>query len=306
MDKKLEIVHTNKKSTCEAYLLLGYEPINCNFGQLGSVLGPLRMDQQGTESWRKGVARRAYERYFGSRKDDPRFVVIDEADASTTFCIAVLSGLLPHPSRANEFASAPDDVRTAMTRDITNLAELVDRADIAPIGLRLEETEDGAFILLWKQLRSGVQDALAYYAGVDRWRQLLGDRPPMTLLAAARYHEAARVKLAREAWVVPITEDVILVDSPYCHFDVWYADSGANVVVLLTPGQADNVFVACRDTATAERLFGAGGLSVVFPYLSPKGWSGRSDIATCPSGATLSRTEALAAANLIAHFVKRS
>ena len=278
----------------------GAEPIECSFGSDGSVVGSLYMDHHGAYSDLEGVALRAYRDHFGARKDDPRFVVTGAADADACFCIAALAGILPHPSREAELASAPPPVKASGTRDLTALADLVNRMDTAPIGIRLEESEEGTLLLLWNQLASSAQDETAFHGGVDRWRNLLG-RAPKALLAAAKTEEAARVTEARQAQVTKVSDKVALVESPAWGFDVWYAEQAPIIVAYVASN--GNVTIGCPDVATAEKLLGPGGLKNVFPKLEPAGWGGRESIGGSPRGQKLTREQALAAAQAIAALV---
>lgn len=301
MAKAIEIIWTADKAEADRLAGLGYEPVECSFGHFGSSLGLLVMDHHGAESHREGVAIRAYRDHFGALRKVPWFVVTGAADADACFAIAALCGLLPHPSRAAEFETAPPPVKAAGTRDLTKLAELVNRVDTAPIGVRLEETEDGVLLLLWNQIASSAQDATAFHAGVDRWRCLLG-RAPQALLAAAKTEEATRVAEARKAEVTKVSDCVAVVESPVWGFDVWYAEVAPVIVAFVAAN--GNVTVGAPDTETAERLFGPGGLKNVFPRLEPQGWGGRETIGGSPRGMKLTREQAVAAAAVIAAAVK--
>lgn len=282
-------------------------PIECSFGHLGSVIDPVfQMDHHGELSHLEGVALRAYRDHFGALRREFQdgtvtFAVTGAADADATFAIASLIGELPHPSRAMEFEKAPPHVKSSMTRDLTVLSELVNRVDINPIGVRLEETQDGCMLLLWNQLGSSSQDAMAFYAGVDRWRSLL-TRQPGALLDAAKTEETVRVSKAREAHVERVSEHVALVESEVWGFDVWYADHAPVIVARTVRG---NVTVGCPNIEEAERLFGKGGLKNVWQKLQPDGWGGRESIGGSPRGAILNREEALAAARVIAGAIIR-
>lgn len=274
----------------------GYEPIECAFGEV-SVLGQFAMDHHGRESDREGVAIRAYRDHFAAHRCDPRFAVTGAADADACFAIAALIGQVPHPSRDPELGSVPGAVRRAGTRDLIELAELINRIDVDPIGVRLDESDHGRLLLLWNRLASNVQDATAFHAGVDRWRALLR-RAPAELLVAIGEGEESRVHQAREAEVTPISEHVAMVDSSVWGFGIWYAEVAPVVVAFLDQPKA--ITVGCVNKETAERLFGSGGLRNVFPTLAPPGWGGREAIGGSPRGVALSRREAVAAARHIA------
>jgi hypothetical protein len=177
---------------------------------------------------------------------------------------------------------------------MTELASLVNRADIEPIGLRLEESEDGLRLLLFKRLSSGVQDATSFYAGVDHWRLLLGPNPPTQLLEAVRAEQRQRVAEARAAHIEIISPHVAFVESKAWGYDVWYAE--VRLVIVAYQAAEGRVSIGCRDLATAQRLFGPLGLRAVFPHLQPPGWGGRETIGGSPRGARLGRQQALAVA----------
>lgn len=296
----IQIIWTADADESRELVVAGYEPIECSFGNRGSVVGQLTMDHHGEHSGLEGVALRAYRDHFGARASDPRFVVTGVADADACFCIAALVGVLPHPSRVAELEKAPPPVKAAGTRDISSLAELVNLVDTAPIGVRLEETEEGNILLLWNQMSSSAQDATAFHAGVDRWRALLG-RAPKALLAAAKAEEAARVTEARKAEVTRISESVAVVESPAWGFDVWYAEVAPVIVAFVAIN--GNVTIGCTDAEAAEKFFGPGGLKNIFAKLEPQGWGGREAIGGSPRGVKLTREDAIAAARIIATAV---
>jgi hypothetical protein len=169
--------------------------------------------------------------------------------------------------------------------------------DVAPIGVRLEESEDGCLLLLWEQLSSASQDATAVFGGVDRWRSLLRSRQHKALLEAAKAEEAARVQVAREAIWERISDKVVFVESEAWGFDVWYAELAPCIVSYTRRG---GVTIGCVNKQTAESLFGPGGLKNVFATLTPEGWGGREAIGGSPRGLELTRAEALAAAIAVA------
>jgi hypothetical protein len=292
----IKIIHTNMASEAKRLCDEGWEPIECSFGSDGSVVGPLKMDHHGEYSTLLGVAVRAYTDHFGALKGNrASFVVTGAADADATFAIAALSGLLPHPSRAEEFSKAPDFVKEAMTKDVTDLAELVNVVDVNPIGVRLEDVPYGDVLLAFNALSSGVEDRSAFHAGVDRWRALLGTRAPAAIIAAAKEEEGRRVATARLAAVTKLGAHVAFVESDAWGFDVWYSEI-APIIVALTP--QGNVTIGVKNVAAATYYFKAGGLKNVFPKLG-EGWGGREAIGGSPRGQVMTRKEALEAAKTI-------
>lgn len=301
MKVELTITHVSSAEEAMRFRDLGFCPVECSFGE-DSIVDALQMDHHGALSHLEGVAIRAYRDCFGACRDDPRFVVTGAADADATFATAALAGVLPHRSREAEFSKAPEFVRTAWTRDITGLAMLINRADIHPIGLRLEESEEGLRLLLFKRLSSGVHDVPSFYAGLDHWRFLLGPNTPMQLLQAVKAEERERVVEARAAQVRIISQDVAFVECKAWGYDVWYGEVRP-VIVAYQAGEG-RVSIGCRDLATAQRLLGPQGLRAVFPHLQPPGWGGRETIGGSPRSARLDRDQALAAAVQVASFAK--
>lgn len=291
----IRIIHTNSASYAQQMCSDGWTPVECSFGSDGSVMDDLHMDHHGTESHREGVALRSYRDHFGACKERQQFVVTGAADADATFAIAALAGLLPHPSRAEEFADSPPWIQAAMTADLTNLASTVNTIDVDPISNQVIELPMGDVVLLWNQLGSGVDDRSAFHAGVDRWRLLTGSRAPKALLETVKDTEALRVADARGAEVLYMGSVVNLVESPVWGFDVWYQELAPCVLAFVD----GNVTIGCRDKEVAEEFFGPGGLKNVFEKLQPEGWGGRETIGGSPRGVKLSRDEAIAAAKAV-------
>ena len=276
----MKIVHVLSADMADYYLHQGYEPIECSFGER-QVVGPLFMDHHGNLSHLEGVAIRAYRDHFGALKHNPKFVTTGAADADACFAIAALAGELPDKDK----------------KDLTNLANLINTMDVAPIGVHLEDQQDGEILLLWNQLSNSNHDATSMYAGVDRWRTLTG-HPLNSLLEASRVQEAERVTLARDALYVWCGK-VLFVESKCWGFDVWYEKAAC--VVALTPN--GNVTIGCRDLGTAERLFGPGGLKNVFPHLQPAGWGGRETVGGSPRGMKIQKWDAVDVADRISGWI---
>jgi hypothetical protein len=271
----------------------GHEPVECAFGA-STVTGALGLDHHGPDAPADGVALRAYQAMFGARQHDPRFVVTGRADADACFAIAALCGLLPHPSQTGTRADGLG------ARDLSGLADLINRVDTAPIGIHLAEEEWGPHLLLWNRMASCVGDALAFLGGVDRWRAIV-ERPHPALLQTATTEERERVARARQAEITLISDQVAVVLSDVWGFDVWYDEVAP--VILTFDHATGRASVGCRDERAARRLFGAHGLVSVFPKLAPPGWGGREAIGGSPRGTPLSWPEVLAAAILVATSV---
>lgn len=291
----MDIKHVNTFAEAMAFYRIGYIPIECSFGTDGSVVDPqFTMDHHGKWSHLEGVALRAYRDHFGALRDsykegNARFVVTGAADADACFAIAALIGELPHPSNKG--------------RDLSDFAALVNRMDTDPIGVNLVDAPDGPVLMLWNQMSSHVQDATAFYAGVDRWRFVMRIRPTSPLMTAVVDEEKGRIARARAAKYERASDAVIFVESDVWGFDVWYRDFDADVVVAFNPTN-DCVTIGCPDVATAEKRFGPGGLKNVFGKLSPAGWGGRESIGGSPRGMKMDRSQAWEAAQMAAVLVK--
>jgi hypothetical protein len=278
---------------------MGFCPVECSFGA-ESVVDDLQMDHHGGLGHLEGVAVRAYRDHYGARRQDPRFVVTGAADADATFAIAALAGLLPHPSLAREPFGASSGAAKTLTQDLLPLATLINQADLSPANLGLEARSEGRLLLLFKQLASGWQDAVAFYAGVDRWRLLCGPHPPAALLNAVTEEEQRRVHQARAAAIEVLNDAVAFVESPVWGYDVWYAE--VRPIIVAYVAAQGSAAIGCRDRAAAERHFGAGGLRNIFGELQPPGWGGRETIGGSPRGMQLSREQARAVARHVAEL----
>ena len=278
MTKQLAITHVSTAEAANAAVAEGFCPIECSFGE-ESVVDELAMDHHGALAHLESVALRAWRDHRGARRADPRFVVTGAADADATFAIAALAGLLPEG------------------RDLGALAELIADADTRPHALADDTRPEAALLLLWRRMASGVQDATAFYGGVDRWRVLLKAAPPQALLEAARAEEATRIAAARTARVERFGPQVALVESPVPGFDVWYAEIAPVIVAYVADAQ--RVTIGVRDLATAQALFGPRGLLEVFPKLQPAGWGGRETVGGSPRGVALPLEAALRTAQTL-------
>ena len=141
-------------------------------------------------------------------------------------------------------------------------------------------------------------DAISFYAGVDRWRSLLGARPPKGLIKAAAEGEKEERVRAR-AYIKGPTffgEKIAALSSEAWGFPVWYAEV-APCIIALNP-QGRNISIGCQDDAVAKALFGPDGLKVVFPKLGAE-WGGRESIGGSPRGQTMTWDDALKAGEVL-------
>ena len=288
----IDLVHTNDYADACRLRDAGYEPIECAFGQHGSVLGPLALDHHGTERHREGVALRACRDLYGARQHDPRFVVTGTPDADAVLAIVALAACVPQSHILEGFYT------------------LVDRHDTDPIGLDPLENE-ASEALTWFNQRGGLyQNAQGFRKAVTHMSDLLErgltdeQRRQVRGFEAARRRRAiegivqiydahgnklpipthiGRLPLRRGAGALSGPSRVMVVKSAMWGFDQWYRL--APVVVSYATRMA-KITVGCPDAETACQLFGRSGLMNVWPALG-EGWGGRESIGGSPRGARL-------------------
>lgn len=293
----LDIRYTNDHQTACELRDAGFEPVECAFGQHGSVLGRFALDHHGTESHREGVALRACRDHFGALRDDPRFVVTGTPDADAVLAIIALTGRVPRERIPADFYA------------------LVDAHDTDPIGKDLMASEPGRR-LAWFNQRPGLyQNESGFRQAIAHMESLLrGEVDPRQIEKVHRADLARRNKavdgvttiydgraveldMPDDAMSRPVLRGALAVDSRpriavvHCAvwgFDVWYRL--APVVVSYASRMA-KVTVGCPDRDTADRLLGPGGLANVWPALG-KGWGGRETIGGSPRGERLKAGDA--------------
>lgn len=318
MAPKLDIVVSNSADEIGTLLAQGFCAVECSIGG-SSIVDVLNMDHHGDLSHLEAVSMRSYRDHFGARRDDPRFVIAGQSDADAAFTVAGLAGLLPHPSRVDEFASAPPPVKTSMTKDLSTLAETVAIIDTDPIGRDLSSMPSGDLLLAWNALSGTGRDSLSAIGGVALWMALTTGRADQLApyLAAGVNSETTRRQAARadlDERGQTIAGVLVLRESQTWGFDVWYgrktdasADSPegwTHPVAVAWVADAHNVTIGCPNTAVAEVLFGPGGLKTVFSYLEPQGWGGREAVGGSPRGEVLTWEQVEVAARTIASLIK--
>jgi len=304
----LELKFSNHYQTVMSLRDEGYEPIECAFGQYGSVMGPLNMDHHGEESHREGVALRACRDLYGARVHDPRFAVTGTPDADAVLAIIALAGLVPKHRLDPEFYT------------------LVNRYDTDPIGIDLFTEPSGLGLAWFNQVTHLTQSEEGFRRGIDAMVSLLTEGVTDSDADRIRRADENRKKRAKEGIVSlfgrrgesldipefvegqPVlrgskalsgTARVLVVESSVWGFDVWYRYAP---VVVSYASRIKKVTVGCPDVDTAERLFGPGGLKNAWSVLG-RGWGGRESIGGSPRGEEKTRNDAsLTALELSRHL----
>lgn len=293
----LDIRYTNDYETACDLRDAGYEPVECAFGQHGSVMGRFDLDHHGAESHREGVALRACRDHYGALANDPRFVVTGTPDADAVLAIVALAARVPEERISPEFYT------------------LVDAHDTDPIGKDLLATTPG-LELAWFNQRPGLyQNESGFRQAIGHMERLLRGEVGQDAIDKVHRADLARRNKAAEgvtalydaratelevpsdAMIRPVLRGALAAESRprvavvHCAvwgFDVWYRL--APIVVSYASRMA-KVTVGCPDRDTAERLFGEGGLANVWPELG-KGWGGRETIGGSPRGQRLKAGDA--------------
>ena len=291
----MELVHTNDYHEACRLRDAGYEPIECAFGQYGSVLGEYNLDHHGTESHREGVALRACRDLFGARRDDPRFVVTGTPDADAVLSIVALTAAVPSVDRG--------------------FYELVDRHDVDPIGLDLLDSPAGEELAWFNQRPHLTQSEKGFADAIGFMVQLLTEGIDQQARKHVRASDRARrrkamdgvlARYAADGTSLPISLEldgkpvlrgeqatdgaarILVVKSTVWGFDQWYRLAPC---VVSYAARMAKVTVGCPDVDTSERLFGDGGLKRVWRTLG-KGWGGRETIGGSPRGQRLGVSDA--------------
>lgn len=289
----------------------GYEPIECAFGQFGSVMGPLCMDHHGVESHREGVALRACRDAYGARQNDPRFVVTGAPDADAVLSIIALAALVDQTLLKPEFYV------------------LVNEYDTDPIGIDLTQSALGTRLAWFNQLPNLTQSEDGFRTAIAAMLRLLKNEVPDRDIKKVQRADENRRRVAAEGIIacysaagqqLALPEDllnqpvrraedavshearVLVVQSVVWGFDLWYR---AAPIVVSYASRLKKVTVGCPDVPTAERLFGPGGLNHVWKVLG-RGWGGRESIGGSPRGVSLELADAHKAAHEILDLLKRA
>lgn len=314
---KLELILTNDEEVVISLIKDGFCPVECSIGGK-SFVDDLSMDHHGELSHLEGVAIRAYRDHYAARKDDPRFVVVGAADADACFAIASLAGLIPHPLRVVS-DSLPPHIRASLTKDLTGLAETINKLDTDPIGLDLTYLDGGPLVRVWQSIRAATShQPVGLYVGVGMWVNLT-EGSPKSLAPFIEAAEAAEVSRREEAFNdLNGSENIhgvrTLYGSKTWGFDIWYGripqygapdsvEGWKSPVVVAWASHTQGITIGCPNKAVAEKLFGPGGLKNVFEKLQPEGWGGRESIGGSPRGLKMTSDQVTAAAEVIGSWI---
>ena len=314
----MNLVLSNTADEIRTLVSQGFCQIECSIGG-ESIVDELKMDHHGSNSALEAVALRAYRDLYGVRAEDPRFVVTGVADADACFAVAALAGLIPHPKRVVA-ETLPPTIKMSLTRDLTELAQIISRVDVSPIGLDIPALPCGEVLLTWNAMSTSARDTLGFQMGVGLWRALLEGNPSQLgpFFTAAKTAEANRVQASladlNERGVV-INGVLIVKESRVFGFPEWYGriedqpfesvGGWRNPLVLAWLERGHNVTMGCPNDTVADALFGKGGLKDVFGQLEPTGWGGRESVGGSPRGVELSWEQVQEAVKKIAELIKK-
>jgi hypothetical protein len=294
---QIELVDTPEAA--HKWLERGYTPIECSFGD-EVVIDDLQMDHHGPLSHLEGVALRAYRDHFGARRDDPRFVVAGFPDEDATFAIASLAAVIPHPSLAEDLHGLQLKDRAAATKNLLGIASEINQVDLDPdLAIKLTDTHWGLLILTFRQQGHPTNcDRMAWFGGVDRWRNILTAQSDDFSRVASDVLEK-RLREVQDAEFMEISSDVVVVDfSRFGRNSTYYEQWTRRYPVLVAfiggpegPGVCS--FVG-RNLATLVPLFGDSGFLAHYLTLLPPGCGGREVIGGSSRSRLVTWNEAIA------------
>jgi len=288
-----KIVYAHTLEEALRYRARGYLPIECSFGGVSVVDDVFVMDHHGSLSHMESVAIRAYRDHFGARRSDPRFVVTGHCDEDATFAICALTGCIPHPSLADLYPNAPLGILRTARQNMLHVAKLIAEADVNPdSALSLVDSFFGRLVLNWRlESHATARDILAWYGGVNRWRSLLTSQCD-SFIEVSREVQENRIQQMLGARQQKCGDNIVVADfsefgpnvAYYKAWLNWNLDTDVLVAFIGGVNGVGNCSFACRDLATATKLFGEGGFLSVYDRLDPLGSGGREIIGGSPRG----------------------
>lgn len=177
---------------------------------------------------------------------------------------------------------------SAPTADVTlamaYLASAVKRSDVLNRFIDYtpgsDRTLDGIYVLHNLLVKSSPSQA-AYYAGVQFWHTILDkyDEAIYELLFDAAAGVEDQRKKEVEAAIVEKDGNVLIVNSIYWGFDIWYKD--CDIVVQYNPDKK-KILVGVKNYATSKKLFPQGLGKFLAENFGP-GWGGHSYLGGSPA-----------------------
>jgi hypothetical protein len=306
-DIRIKIVNTYESAI--ALRDEGWTPVECSFGDM-SVVNEFKLDHHGPYRELEGVAIRAYRDLFAKLKHDPKFVVTGFPDEDATFAICSLAGIIPHPSFAGKFPSAPENVQIVSQMDLTSIAILINDVDLDPnLALSLIDSYRGRIVLSWRQQgHKNCRDKLAWYGGIDRWRTILTSQNS-DFINAAIDSQVANIEKVLKANAQEISERVVVVDFSNLgpnsiYYRVWLDKYPILVAYMGSSYNQGNCSFAVSSSEKAKELLGKRGLINVYQHLYPGDCGGREIIGGSSRTLAITWDEACNYGRQIENYIK--
>ena len=274
----LELVYTNNFKEASKYRDQGYEPVECAFGDEGSVVGPLVLDHHCQFSAEEPVSLKAFklvkEGYFRRK-----FVVSGQADPDEIYSILELSR----------------EIKASL-----EISASIAQMDLDPIGIdRLVEPHIRvpAFEMFYTPGKSSENHLVALEIG-----KRVFDSDPLCdeIKKMIPYFEEKRNQQVEEE-IIMNNEDVLFLETNLPHRDV--AHKSASLIVQYKPGLKIITFsglsrIAAKKLhkASVYDLFGPTGLNKVYKAVEPiigPGSGGREEIGGSHREREVTREEAI-------------
>lgn len=276
------------------YVDRGFVPIECSAGE-SAMDGFFNLDHHGKYAHLDGVALRGYEDFYGYLVGDPRVVFIGFPDEDACFAAASLLALVPHPVLEDVFPEVKGIQALIIKQNLMHFAEKINEVDLNPEkALELVDTRHGQLILLWRMLaHSTMDDILAWWGGVNRWRELL-TRDVSTAVSMAPQLHHDMLDRVLEVRAVNVGDFVSVADftefGPNSAYYRHYTQAKTPLLVAFFQDRGVCSFVV-RDLPTSQRMFGKRGLLEVYAKLQPTGCGGREILGGSPRDVRITEWE---------------
>ena len=227
--------------------------------------------------------------------NDPRIVFIGFPDEDACFAAASLLALVPHPTLEDVFPNIRGPQAFLIKQNLMHIAEKINEVDLNPEkALELVDTRHGQLILLWRMLaHSTMDDILAWWGGVNRWRELL-TRDTSTAVTMAPMLQQDLLDRVLETRGVTFGEYITVADftefGPNSAYYRHFTENRTPVLVAHFKDRGVCSFVV-RNLQTAQELFGTKGLLEVYPLLQPPGCGGREILGGSPRDLSITEWE---------------